>query len=119
MTLDTNLKHVETGDALTELINSKENVMVCCGRMGPMCVPVYADMEDLREENTHIKFFDMLFDNPNAGVIRNLPECEGFMGLPFTVYYKKGKVVKATSSLQSREQIEEILNSEFSKQSNA
>jgi thioredoxin 1 len=36
------------------------------------------------------------------------------MGLPFTVYYKNGKVVAATSSIQSKEQIQEILDREFS-----
>jgi thioredoxin 1 len=57
----------------------------------------------------------MLFDNPEAYVIRNLPECQGFAGLPFTIYYKNGKVAKATTSIQNMEQITEILNSEFSK----
>jgi len=55
----------------------------------------------------------MLFDNPHAAIIRNLPECSSFMGLPFNVYYKNGKVVKATSSIQNREQITEILDGEF------
>ena len=119
MTLFTNLDHIATAQDYNDLINENENVMICCGRMGPMCVPVYDDMEGLRKKNTHIKFTDMLFDNPNASIIRNLPECAGFMGLPFTVYYKNGKVVKATSSLQTMEQIEEILESEFSKQSNS
>ena len=119
MTLLTNLEHIVSEDDYKKILSENENVMICCGRMGPMCVPVYDDMEELRKKNTHIKFTDMLFDNPNASVIRNLPECAGFMGLPFTVYYKNGKVVKATSSLQSGEQIEEILESEFSKQSNS
>jgi thioredoxin 1 len=35
------------------------------------------------------------------------------MGIPFTIYYKNGKVVKATSSIQSREQITAILDKEF------
>jgi thioredoxin 1 len=37
------------------------------------------------------------------------------MGLPFTVYYKNGKVVAATSSIQSQEQITEILDKVFGK----
>ncbi|MCF6367165.1 MAG: thioredoxin family protein [Bacteroidales bacterium] len=113
MVLNTNLEHVTTGADYNKIISENENVMICCGRMGPMCVPVYAVMEELREEYQNIKFCDMLFDNPEAHVIRNLPECAGFMGLPFTVYYKNGKVVKATSSIQTREQITEILKSEF------
>jgi thioredoxin 1 len=36
------------------------------------------------------------------------------MGLPFTVYFKKGKVVEATSSIQSKKQVAEILDLHFS-----
>jgi len=57
----------------------------------------------------------MEFDHPEAHVIRNAPEARGFMGLPFTMYYKNGQVVKATSSIQSEEQIREILDAEFAK----
>jgi len=112
MTLDTNLKHVETGAAVTELISSSENVMVCCGRMGPMCLPVYESMEELQDSGDYnnVIFRDMLFDSPEAGVIRNLPECSSFRGLPFTVYYKNGKVAKATSSIQSKDQVTSILD---------
>jgi len=115
MVLPTNLKHVASAAELKQLLNDHENVMVCCGRMGPMCVPVYDVMEDLQDEYPHVEFRDMLFDNPEAGVIRELPECRGFMGLPFTVYYKNGKVVKATSSIQNRDQITAILDKEFQK----
>ncbi|NPA69111.1 MAG: thioredoxin family protein [Chlorobi bacterium] len=114
MTLDTNLEHITSEKQYYDIIENNENVMICCGRMGPMCVPVYAEMEDLRKEYTHVKFYDMLFDLPDAHVIRNLPECAGFMGLPFTVYYKNGKVVKATSSIQMRDQIVSILDEYFS-----
>ncbi len=112
MTLDTNLKHIETAAALEELIASSENVMVCCGRMGPMCLPVYGAMEELQDSGNYdnVVFRDMLFDSPEAGVIRNLPECASFRGLPFTVYYKNGKVAKATSSIQSKEQVTSILD---------
>ncbi len=112
MTLDTNLKHIETGVELEELINSSDNVMVCCGRMGPMCVPVYDAMEELEGSGSynHMEFRDMLFDTPEAGVIRNLPECASFRGLPFTIYYKNGKIMKATTSLQSKEQVTAILD---------
>ncbi len=78
-----------------------------------MCVPVYDVMEELTEESKNIKFVDMLFDIPDAHVIRNAPECTEFMGLPFTMYYKNGKVVKATSSIQSKEQVQAILNEVF------
>ena len=113
MILQTNLKHIADAEEHSEVINNNENVMVCCGRMGPMCLPVYDIMEDLQEEYPNIEFRDMLFDNPHAAVIRNIPEARSFMGLPFTVYYKNGKVVEATSSIQNREQITEILSKEL------
>ena len=68
----------------------------------------------LEGEYSNIKFADMEFDNPESHVIRNAPECANFMGLPFTVYYKNGKMVHATSSIQSMEQVREVLNSKFS-----
>lgn len=111
--LQTNLTHVLTAAGLQKLIDENENVMVCCGRMGPMCIPVYGIMEDLEPEYTHVKFADMEFDNPESWPIRNAPECRGFMGIPFTVYYKNGKLVKATSSIQSMQQVKTILDSHF------
>ncbi len=112
--LATNLPHVVSEKAHSELINNNENVMICCGRMGPMCIPVYEAMEELTPEYKNVKFVDMEFDSPDAGVIRNLPECNGFAGLPFVVYYKNGKVVKATTSIQSKDQIKKILDENFS-----
>ncbi len=112
-TLFTNLDHIETVDQFKNVIKNNENVMICCGRMGPMCVPVYAEMEDLKGEYSNVKFYDMLFDIPESHVIRNLPECASFMGLPFTVYFKDGKVAKATSSIQSKDQITDILKEQF------
>ncbi|MBN2667906.1 MAG: thioredoxin family protein [Bacteroidales bacterium] len=111
--LMTNLEHVESAAHHKEVLENNENVMICCGRMGPMCIPVYISMEELREEYPNVKFMDMEFDHPEAYVIRNAPECSGFMGLPFTMYYKNGKVVKATTSIQSKDQIVNILNEVF------
>ena len=111
--LYTNLKHIETAADHAKIIGSNENVMVICGRMGPMCIPVYEIAEELEKEYKHVKFYDMEFDNSEAHVIRNIPEVRGFMGIPFTIYYKNGKVVKATSSIQSRNQVTAILNECF------
>lgn len=116
MILQTNLKHVVTDTEFNELIQNNENVMICCGRMGPMCIPVYQTMKKIEGEYSHVAFYDMLFDNPHSHVIRNLPECRGFMGLPFTVYFKNGKLVKATGSIQSEPQIRQILDAEFAKE---
>ena len=111
--LDTNLKHVESDGELKKLLENNANVMVCCGRMGPMCIPVYGIMEELESEYPHVRMVDMDFDIPVASFIRNLPECSHFMGLPFTVYFKSGKVIEATSSIQDEKQITGILNRIF------
>ena len=111
--LQTGIEEITSASQLEKIISENENVMVCCGRMGPMCIPVYDVMEELEEERPNVKFYTLAFDNPEASIIRNAPECNGFMGLPFTVYYKNGKVVKATSSIQNRQQITGILDAEF------
>ncbi|MCY1722295.1 thioredoxin [Prolixibacteraceae bacterium Z1-6] len=111
--LQTGLQEIESAAELEKLIVENENVMVCCGRMGPMCLPVYDVMEELEEERTDVKFAVMAFDNPEAAVIRSAPECTGFMGLPFTMYYKNGKVATATSSIQNMQQVSTILDEEF------
>jgi thioredoxin 1 len=112
--LYTNLEHLESIADHNRAINENENVMVICGRMGPMCIPVYGIAEELESEYEHVKFYDMEFDNPISDVIRILPEVRGFMGIPFTIYYRNGKVVKATSSIQTKDQVKAILDKEFS-----
>ena len=113
--LQTAVHEIETAAELEKIISENENVMVCCGRMGPMCLPVYDIMEEMEEEDDkqHVKFYSMAFDTPEAHPIRNAPMCSGFMGLPFTVYYKNGKMVDATTSIQDRDQIKTILNEHF------
>lgn len=114
--LMTGLQEIETAAELEQMISENENVMVCCGRMGPMCIPVYDVMEELEEEYANVKFAVMAFDNPEARVIRNAPECRGFMGLPFTMYYKNGKVAHATSSIQNMQQVTGVLDAKFGKE---
>ena len=112
--LNTNLKHIESEAHFQEVISENENVMICCGRMGPMCLPVYDIMENLEEKYEHVAFYDMPFDAPFAHVIRNQPKAAGFMGLPFTFYFKNGEAVEATSSIQSKKQVKDILDAQFS-----
>ena len=114
--LNTNIKHIETEQEVKEVLESNENVMICCGRMGPMCVPVFGVMEELEQIYPHVTFRDQDFDIPAADFIRNVPECASFMGLPFTVYFKNAKVVAATSSIQNKDQVMEILDKAFGKQ---
>lgn len=111
--LQTNLHEIETAEELKKMQEENPNLMVCCGRMGPMCIPVYDIMEELEEERENVKFAVMAFDSPEAGIIRNDPACRGFMGLPFTMYYKNGEVVAATTSIQNRQQITKILDEKF------
>jgi len=111
--LRTNLKHLESEAEFNELVANNGNVMVCCGRMGRMCIPVYAIMESLETEYPNVQFRDMEFDIPAASCIKTLSACRGFMGLPFTVYFKNGELVKATSSIQTKEQIKDILETVF------
>ena len=113
--LMTNLNHVESTDEHKKVLEESENVMISCGRMGPMCLPVYDIMDELQEKYKNVKFYDMDFDGLDAHVIKNTPECTGFMGLPFTMYYKNGKVVKATTSIQNMDQVTSILDEQFGK----
>ena len=112
--LQTEIHEITSSKELEEIINENENVMVCCGRMGPMCIPVYDIMEELQEERTNVKFYSMAFDSPESAIIKQAPESAGFMGLPFTMYYKNGKVAQATSSIQNMQQITGILDKNFS-----
>jgi thioredoxin 1 len=111
--LYTNLKHIESAAQHAQIVGENENVVVICGRMGPMCVPVYRIAEELKKEYAHVNFFDIEFDNPESQVIRTLPEVSGFMGIPFTIYYKNGQVMKATTGIQSKAQVTAILDQEF------
>ncbi len=111
--LQTNLTHILTEKDFRETLAKNENVMICCGRMGPMCIPVYGVMQELQHTYKHVAFRDMEFDGPIGHLIRNLPECQTFRGLPFTVYFKNGEVVKATTSIQSMDQVTEILDTQF------
>ncbi|MCK5787201.1 MAG: thioredoxin family protein [Candidatus Sabulitectum sp.] len=111
--LRTNLQHTDTNADFTDVVENNENVMICCGRMGPMCLPVYDIMDSIKDNYENVIFRDMDFDGPAGHNIASLPECRRFNGLPFTVYFKNGKVVAATTSIQNKKQIKEILDREF------
>ena len=111
--LKTKLEHMDTMGELKTLLADNENVMICCGRMGPMCIPVYGIMEGLQDRYTHVAFRDMDYDGPASNAITNLPECASFMSLPMTVYYREGQVVAATSSIQTAAQVTAILDEKF------
>jgi thioredoxin 1 len=108
--LNTNLKHITTEAEFKDTLGQNENVAVVCGRMGPMCIPVYDVMEKLETRYPHVQFRDLEFDGPIGHLIRGLPEVRGFQGLPFTVYFRNGKAVAATSSIQTKQQVTTILD---------
>jgi thioredoxin 1 len=111
--LHTNLKHLGTEEETRDALENNENVVICCGRMGPMCTPVYAILSQLETQYPHVHFYDQDFDIPATRFIKRLPECASFRGLPFTVYFKRSKVVAATTSIQTKDQIIQILDREF------
>ena len=112
--LQTNLEHVMNDQGFKDLLAKEKNVMICCGRMGPMCLPVYDVMENLGPKYPNVAFRDMAFDEPVGHNIRSLPLVRSFQGLPFTVYFKDGKPVEATSSVQNKAQVRAILDKHFS-----
>ena len=112
--LYTNLKHIESAAEYTSIISESEKLVVICGRMDPMCIPLFRIAEELAAKFTQIKFYDMEFDNPESYVVRNLPEVCGFTEIPIAIYYKSGQIVKATTGIQSKMQLTDILYQEFS-----
>ena len=111
--LYTNLKHIESATQHANIISENENVLVICGRMSPICIEVYRIVEELEEEYRHVNFYDMEFDNPESHLIGTLPEVAGFTGVPFTIYYKNGQMVKSVTGTQTKSQITAILDNEF------
>lgn len=111
--LYTNLNHIENADEYTRIIHENENVLIICGRMDPVCIPVYRIASELEAECSHVKFYDMEFDNPASAAILTLPEVIDFAGIPLTLYYKNGILVKGTTGLQTKAQMKAILDHEF------
>ncbi len=110
--LGTNVREIESKEEFNSHVNENETTVICAGRRGPMCVPVYGAMAQMEKEKkfSEIEFRVVDFDTNAAMMIRTHEKCRNFMGLPFTVYYKDGEIVHATSSIQSRKQIEEHLD---------
>jgi len=111
--LQTNLKHINTDEEFQALLKEHDKVMLACGRMGPMCIPVYDIMEGLEKEYADVAFRDMSFDIPVANVVRSLSEVRYFQSLPFVVYYKNGEVAKVTGGIQNKQQITSALSEAF------
>jgi thioredoxin 1 len=112
--LNTNLTHITSQEDFEKTLAENENVMVCCGRMGPMCIPVYDVMESLESRYPHVAFRDMAFDSHVADAVRRLPEVGSFRSLPFVLYYRNGQLVDAKSGIQSKQQVKAVLDKAFS-----
>lgn len=108
--LYTNLEHIETADEFSKVISENENVVVICGRMGPLCIPVYRAIEELGEEYRQIKFFDMEYDNPEFYFFHERPEVKNLEEIPFTTFYYRGEAVKSVGGLQTKAQLKKFLN---------
>jgi thioredoxin 1 len=117
--LYTNLKHIENAAEQVIIINKYREVVIICGNMGPMCILVFRVAEELETEYKDVKFYDMEFDNPESEVIRKLPDVSGFSNIPFTIWYKDGKVVNARSGIQTKAQMATIMDQEFAVSFNA
>ncbi len=111
--LYTNLKHIENAEQFRNIIRENTHVVVICGRMGKMSIPVYRIAEELEQSYRHIKFFDMELDNPESQVILDLPEVKEQLGIPIVLYIKNGQIAKATTGTQTHEQISSILNEQM------
>ena len=117
--LYTNLNHIESAEEYARIISENENVMIICGRMGPLCVLVYRVAEELEGKYSHVKVYDVEYDHPELYFFHDLPEVQNFPEYPFTVYYKNGEVIKSTGSIQTRAQVKAILDKEFAAAVNA
>jgi len=108
--LETNLTHLASEEDFQKTIREQDNVMICCGRMGPMCIPVYDLMERLEQKYPKVAFRDMEFDAPVSNAVRRLPQTRSFRSLPFVLYFRKGELVEARSGLQNKQQVTEVLD---------
>lgn len=117
--LYTNLEHIETAGDFERITSEYENVVVICGRMGPLCVPVYRVVEELAEEFPLVKFYDMEYDNPEFYFFHVLPEVQGLEEIPFTVFYRNGEPVRSVAGMQPKAYLKEILAEEFFEKTNA
>ena len=111
--LYTNLKHIIDTEEFSKIIGENENVVVICGRMGPLCIPVYRVAEELEAKYHHVKFYDMEYDNPESYFFHSLPEVHNLDEIPFTIFYRNGEAVNSVAGLKSKNQITEIIEKEY------
>ena len=111
--LYTNLHHIESAPQLEKVLRENDNVMIICGRMGSMSIPVYRIASSLEPEYPEVKFFDMEYDNPESASICQLALEHGVHGIPVVVYFKNGVLAHITAGMQSGEEIRKQLENYF------
>ena len=112
--LYTNLKHIESASQFANIIADYENVTIICGKMDPASVSMYRIAESLQTKFTHVGFFDMESDNPEARVIHHLPEVQHLNTVPVMVCFKNGEVACVQSGIQTKAQVMSAMEHVFS-----
>lgn len=112
--LYTNLNHIETASQHAQIISKNQNVIIICGRMDYKSIMVYRMAEELQSKNNDLAFFDMEADNPETAVILQSEEITSEKYYPFILLYQNGKLLNASSEIQSSSSFNQILNTQFS-----
>jgi thioredoxin 1 len=109
MIFDTTVGQIKSVDEFNSYLKNNPRAVICAGRWGPMCIPVYKAMEQMEEKEKYkdVRLLVVDFDTTSANSIRMDEKCRSFRGLPFTAYYLNGEMVHATSSIQTKQQLEE------------
>lgn len=106
--LYTNLKHIESASDLNQIISGNDQVVVICGRMDPVSVSVYRLAGELEKNYPQVQFYDMEYDDPESENLRKLPGLLDFEGLPFSVYFRNGKLERVSVGIFSINQMENL-----------
>ncbi len=70
---------------------------------------VWIEVNNFHEEYKNVKFYVIEFDARYSRVLRNHELASEFISLPYTFYFKNGKAVKATESIQNKKQVKTII----------
>jgi thioredoxin 1 len=82
--------------------------------MDSVSIQQYRIAQELEEEYPSVKFCDIEFDDPSLFFFHTLAQVEEQEPIPFILYFRNGKVVKATSGFQTKIQVINILEEVFS-----
>lgn len=111
--LYTNLNHIETEKDFRRAISENNHVVVIYGRMDPISIPVYRMVEELENEYSAVKFFDMEMDNPDFLMLPELRDVKNDSMAPLVICFSNGKVTNISTNIHSPFEIEEIVQNEL------